>query len=244
MQNDPLLITRNQAIHIANRENKSGSLFKKIIKELLYLLAIFIISFTIVNFPALSSKIKYWWSMDIQKHTTPPIASPPIQTTPNNQENSILSISKINIKAPIIWDIPGENLRPKLDNGVAHFAGTAHPGEIGNTFIVGHSSDYVWSKGKYKNIFALLNKLKKGDKIIITYKSITYTYEVTGSKIVKPTATEVLNPTSTPTLSLMTCWPVGTTNSRLIILAKLISPQISPNNVITQPNANALPNIR
>jgi sortase A len=89
--------------------------------------------------------------------------------------------------------------------------------------IVGHSSDFPWSDGKYKNVFALLDKLAVGDKIVVTYGSEKYIYQVTGSKVVKPTDLSVLKKTASPTLTLLTCYPVGSTRSRLIVTAKLLS---------------------
>ena len=39
---------------------------------------------------------------------------------------------------------------------------------------------------------------------------LQYRYEVTGKRIVEATDVSVLNPTSTPTITLLTCWPAGT----------------------------------
>jgi hypothetical protein len=90
--------------------------------------------------------------------------------------------------------------------------------------IFGHSSNDWWQPGNYKQIFVLLDKLKAGDQIEITYQSKRYTYEVTGSRVVLPTAMSVLDPTSSPTLTLITCTPIGTSLKRLVVTAKQIDP--------------------
>ncbi|MEX2361561.1 MAG: sortase, partial [Patescibacteria group bacterium] len=69
----------------------------------------------------------------------------------------------------------------------------------------------------------LLDKLTVGDQIIITYKTEKYIYVVTGQKIVAATDLSVLNITAKPTVTLLTCYPVGTSRNRLIITAKLVS---------------------
>lgn len=148
---------------------------------------------------------------------------------PQLADNTIY-IRKIGVKAPIIWDVSGgsdlnSDLLKALQNGVVRYPRTALPNQVGNLFLTGHSSNYWWEKGNYKTVFALLNRLVVGDLIHIKYQGQLYTYRVNGQKVVKPTETSVLNPTATPTLSLMTCTPTGTTLLRRIVTADLIEPK-------------------
>lgn len=95
---------------------------------------------------------------------------------------------------------------------------------MGNVFIFGHSSNYPWIQSEYNNVFALLDQLQNGDEITIYYNQKKYTYRVTDRATVKPGDIEALekrDPTKKE-LSLMTCWPVGTTLERLLIFAELI----------------------
>ncbi len=140
-------------------------------------------------------------------------------------QDTRLVIPKIKVDVPIIFmqSSKNEDILEAIKNGVAHFVGTAMPGRIGNMFITGHSSYYWWSGGKYNQVFALLPQLKANDLIYVYYKGAEYVYQVKNSIIVKPTQIEVLDQTIIPTLSLMTCVPLGTNLKRLIVRADLIS---------------------
>jgi sortase A len=100
--------------------------------------------------------------------------------------------------------------------------GTADPGQVGNVVIVGHSSDFPWSTGQYKTIFALLDKLTIGDEITLPFGQNRYVYKITESKIVKPTNLTVLERTAAPTLTLISCYPVGTALNRIVVTATLV----------------------
>jgi sortase A len=51
----------------------------------------------------------------------------------------------------------------------------------------------------------------------------TYTYVVTGSKIVEPTQVEVMDATSRPTLTLISCYPYLVDDQRIVVTARLQS---------------------
>ena len=111
----------------------------------------------------------------------------------------------------------------ELKKWIVRYPGTARPGEVGNAFIFGHSSNYPWIKSEYNDIFALLDNLQTDDEIIVFYNQKKYVYHVTDRAKVKPGDVKTLE-SRDPTrkeLSLMTCWPVGTTLERLIIFAEL-----------------------
>lgn len=146
-------------------------------------------------------------------------------------ENDQLWVPKIDVKAPIVWDSPVDEatMLNNLKYGVVHYKGTTKPGEVaddgkGNVFISGHSSYYWWDDGKYKTVFANLDQLNEGDEIAIGYEDIAYVYKVVEKKEVDPNDVSVLaQNTEKPTLSLMTCVPVGTNLRRLIIKAELMA---------------------
>jgi sortase A len=142
---------------------------------------------------------------------------------------SRLIIPKLGVSAPIIYEPTAieANIQVALRSGVIHYATTAMPGQNGNVVIFGHSSNDWWQPGEYKFVFVLLDKLVPGDFVTLDYQSKRYTYQVTGSRVVEPTAFSVLDATPTPTLSLITCTPAGTSLRRLVVSAKLAGVQQS-----------------
>ena len=56
----------------------------------------------------------------------------------------------------------------KLRQGIVHMAFSPLPGELGNSYIVGHSSNYPWIKSNYNKVFAPLEKVSSvGDEFVI-----------------------------------------------------------------------------
>jgi len=138
-------------------------------------------------------------------------------------KDSTLIIPKINVSAPIIWQVNGANKQEyfkALEGGVAHLKGTALPGQKSNLVIFGHSNFDKEAKGNYKKIFAHLNKLKEKDEITITFGGIIFKYETQFIRIVEPTDLWVIQPTPEESLTLLTCWPPGSIEHRLIVRAK------------------------
>jgi sortase A len=143
-----------------------------------------------------------------------------------------LTIPKINVHAPVnfVPTLDESQVLKSLETGVVHYANTANPGEIGNPVVFGHSSNDWWEPGNYKYVFVLLDKLGPGDQFTVDYQGTRYTYAVTDSKIVDPTDVSVLAQTDTPTFTLITCSPPGTSWRRLVVSAKQISP--NPNTAV------------
>ncbi len=136
-----------------------------------------------------------------------------------------IEIEKIDVLAPIIKDVDGKNKTEylkKLEDGVAHFKGTALPDDgKGNVFIFGHSSS-VSGTGKYTKIFARLDELRNDDEITIYYQNKELKYKITSKNIIEATDLSVLEQTENEKLTLMTCWPIGTKEKRLVIVSKPI----------------------
>ncbi|PKL36692.1 hypothetical protein CVV38_02190 [Candidatus Peregrinibacteria bacterium HGW-Peregrinibacteria-1] len=152
---------------------------------------------------------------------------PPLNIEVAPIDNRII-IPRINRNIPIIrtssqalidrdWVALESNIQEALQDGVVHYPGTSIPGEDGNVVITGHSSYFPWDPGRFKDVFALLHEVSEGDEIIVYWDQKKYTYEITGRKIVLPSEIEVLHPTSSEQLTLITCTPIGTNSKRLII---------------------------
>ncbi len=188
--------------------------------------AVFLLVF---NFQTIVTQITF--RLNPPKPTAPvvtPTASPVAvanQAEPIDSPDVII-IPKLNINAPVIFEpsISEQAIQNSLQRGVVHYAGTALPGEPSNAVIVGHSSNDWWQPGNYKFVFALLDKLAPGDQIQINYQKRKYVYQVSGSKIVEPSEISVLQPTSEPILTLITCTPPGTSWKRLVVTANQIQP--------------------
>ncbi|MDO8591349.1 MAG: class D sortase [bacterium] len=154
-------------------------------------------------------------------------------------------IPKINVEIPVVYGIntiDESAIDVGLENGVVHYADTAEPGQNGNLVIVGHSSNNIFNKGKYKFAFVLLSRLEIGDTFYLQKDGKRYTYQVYKSEIVDPTDISVLGPRDKPaTATLITCDPPGTSLKRLVVVGEQISPstadnapQVSQNTLATQ----------
>ncbi len=137
-----------------------------------------------------------------------------------------LEIPDLNINVPIIWTSNTKNFNNDLKNGVVHYPGTALPGQIGTSYISGHSSNYVWAKGNYNQIFATLGNLPDNASFKITVvqkngKDARLHYVVTSRKEYKATDQEQFASTGKPVVALSTCWPVGSTAKRLVVFGEM-----------------------
>ena len=145
---------------------------------------------------------------------------------PANKDFSIL-IEKLGIASQIISDVDAfdsKKYQLALSKGIAHAKGTKLPGEGGNIFLFAHSSSDLLTAERYNSVFYLIHHLDKGDTVDIWYQGQQYKYEVKSKEFVSPGSTSPLTRImSSETLTLMTCWPPGTTLSRLIVTASLIN---------------------
>ncbi|MGA7730216.1 MAG: sortase [Chloroflexia bacterium] len=130
---------------------------------------------------------------------------------------------------PVSWQmLPGKNgadARTEwqvADYAVGHHAGSANPGQVGNVVLSGHV-DY---RGE---VFKELHKVQKGDTVMLDTEKGQYVYIVTDLVIVKEEGVPeeqkrqnaaYMNPTPDQTLTMITCWPYGIDDHRLIVIAK------------------------
>ncbi len=137
-----------------------------------------------------------------------------------------LVIADRKIDAPIVY-IDGadeKTFQDALTKGVVHYPDTALPGEAGNMYIFGHSSDYKWKPGNYKQVFKPLVDIPIGTVVRITnHEGKLFIYKVTETKIVGPKDTSVLDQQNNERklLTLQTSWPVGTALKRFVAVSEL-----------------------
>lgn len=191
-----------------------------VVQPILTAAGIFLLTLLVFKAPVIISQIEYLF----HKPTTPAVSATNAAATA--PAGNTISIPKINVQAPVIYEqsTSETDVETALENGVVHYGNTALPGQNGNVAIFGHSSNDWWQPGNYKFVFVLLDKLSPGDLVTVNYNSKAYTYQVTGSQIVDPNDVAVLEPTTTPTLTIITCSPPGTSLRRLVVTAKQISP--------------------
>lgn len=109
---------------------------------------------------------------------------------PNNPEKTnVLLYPKYNIEVPIVYSICEDfyvncietpenevntdtldsSLQQKLENGIVHIYHTPQPGEVGNSYIVGHSSNFLSVKSPYNEIFKPLERATQNGEEFIIY---------------------------------------------------------------------------
>lgn len=130
----------------------------------------------------------------------------------------------------IVEDTTGQ----QLAKGFGHYEGTAMPGQMGNFVIAAHR------RGPIAPLYDI-DRLRKGDRVIIHQGQKWYFYTLTTSMIVKPNAMWILSPaprnvikagsTARPIITLQTCTPATTSTHRWIwwgLLSKVVTISTMP----------------
>lgn len=138
-----------------------------------------------------------------------PMAPVPIPT-PGPQSPTRIVIPAIGVDAPVVEGDSWEQLK----KGVGHHIGSANPGERGNMVLSGHND-------VFGEVFRDLEKLDLNDEVIVYAGVQPYRYVVKAKRIVEPTEVSVMADTSTPTLTLITCYPYLVDTHRLVVIATL-----------------------
>jgi len=122
-----------------------------------------------------------------------------------------LTIPALKRKIPILQGT-GEN---ELKKGAGHFNQSVLPGEEDNCVISGHRD----------TVFRQLGNLEIGDQLIVKTSAGTFTYGVSGTRIVHEDDKTVIVPTFHAVLTLTTCYPFyipGFATDRYIVSADLV----------------------
>jgi len=139
---------------------------------------------------------------EIPEHLRPlvqSLANLPLPTSGPNQAVRI-QIPAIEVDAPVVQ--------------VGQHAGTPNPGQKGNVVLSAHNDIFG-------EIFRDLDKLNKGDQIIVFTNQRSYTYVVSQVKIVEPTSVEAMEQTSQSLLTLVSCYPYMVDDQRIVVVAQL-----------------------
>jgi sortase A len=117
-----------------------------------------------------------------------------------------IQINSIDVDAPIVQGDGWEQLK----KGVGQHIGSPNPSDGGNLILSAHNDIYG-------ELFRDLDQLEPGDTIKVFTNQITYEYVVVQTQIVDPTFTEVLNQTNQSIITLISCYPYGVNNQRIVI---------------------------
>lgn len=162
--------------------------------------------------------------------TPVPTSTPPPELPPPTR----IRIAAVGIDTPIVevgFKVVMMNGQPVIEWQVADYAAghhdlSANPGARGNIVISGHND---W-KGQ---VFRTLDRVKIGDDVTLTTPKGDYHYRVTeihyrkdvGVPLSERLATgQFLAPMPEERLTLVTCWPYGVDDHRLIVVAKPVKP--------------------
>jgi sortase A len=130
------------------------------------------------------------------------------QTRPSPAPLAVLRVPGIGLEVAVL----GGTDDWTLNRAVGHIEGTARPGAAGNSGIAGHRDGF----------FRGLKDVRVGDPIELETPGAVHHYRVARTWIVEPEDVSVLDPTETPAVTLVTCYPfyfVGSAPQRFIVRA-------------------------
>lgn len=143
-----------------------------------------------------------------------------------------IAIPRLGIRAPILlptmdnwsaraWDMLEEQMQIGLHHGTVAYPHSVNPGAKGNLIIAGHSSppDEASAQSAYGSVFAALPDIQIGETIKVSSSQ----YVVEDKFVVSPQETSILEQQDDESLlKLITCYPVGTTRERMIVVARKV----------------------
>jgi len=152
------------------------------------------------------------------------------------QEVSTLSIPSLSIRSPVFlpskrywdtrdWETLERQMQVGLLYGVVSYPHAVAPGAQGTIVIAGHSSppNDRARESRFGSIFAVLPDIEEGAQIIMRTQTATATYVVIDTQIVPSGDTTILlGQQEESLLKLITCYPVGSTKERFVVIAKKV----------------------
>jgi sortase A len=149
---------------------------------------------------------------EIPASLLPLVQSLPAPVIPTQGPNQALRIviPAINVDSQVVQGDGWEQLK----KGAGQHIGSADPGRNGNMVLSAH--DDIFGE-----IFRHLDQLQPGDEVQIYTASQIYTYVITGSRLVAPTDVSVMNATSHPSATLISCYPYLVDKQRIVVFADL-----------------------
>jgi sortase A len=119
-----------------------------------------------------------------------------------------LEVPRLNLSVMVMEGTSDRTLRL----GAGHIPGTSYPGSTGNAGFAAHRDTF----------FRDIRDIKQQDLVRFTTPRGTLAYRVSSLSIVDPKDVEVLEPTSSETITLVTCYPfyyIGPAPKRFVVQA-------------------------
>lgn len=153
----------------------------------------------------------------------PPLADlPPVETTERGNWIRVPALS-LNLPLATARTLETPEVLRALQIGVVRYPNGVALGQPGVVVVAGHSTGEPW-KGRYRFAFLNARKLQPGDAIHVDHAGVRYTYRVSGQRLIRPREMPFLESSATHSqLTLVTCWPLWTTQQRLLVDAELVS---------------------
>ena len=149
---------------------------------------------------------------------------PPAEAAVADGESfAVMHIPRLGQFQRVVGEGTSRAVLDSLEQGLAHYADSAQPGELGNFAVAGHRN----GRG---GPFTHLDEMRVGDRIFVQTALAWYVYEFRNSEYVPPTAVGVVAPVpqqpAAPAdgryLTLTTCNPEWSAEGRLIAYATLV----------------------
>jgi LPXTG-site transpeptidase (sortase) family protein len=180
-------------------------------------IVVFVFALYLIVWPFLP-KLEFWWKS--LTHSDPPLVKVIKSNKPNEAipDDNTLVIPSIHLQKTIYDGLP----YPSLAKGVWHSSHSSTPDRGSNTVMAGHRFTYNGLQ-RGSSTFYDLDKVKKGDDIVVYWQHKRYNYKVSDTFVVAPSQTSIENPSSQPEITLYTCTPLWTSLNRLVVQARLVN---------------------
>jgi sortase A len=131
---------------------------------------------------------------------------------PGPEPLAVLRIPRIKLEVPVLEGTDDWT----LNRAVGHIADTPAPGDAGNVGIAGHRDGF----------FRGLKDVRTGDELLLQTHSGTERFLIDHISVVDPDDVSVLDATSEPSITLVTCYPfyfIGSAPKRYIVKATRVA---------------------
>jgi sortase A len=145
----------------------------------------------------------------VQSQLFQPVINRPVQTDDTALR---LIVPKLNLDQTIVQGTDWEALK----QGVGQLLNGVNPGDEDGNLVLNAHNDI------YGELFRHLDQLEPGDRFQVQTRRGIYTYEISEWKVVEPTAVEVLESTSAPTATLISCYPYQIDDKRIVVFANRV----------------------
>ncbi len=133
-------------------------------------------------------------------------------------------IDRIDVDAPIMnptsRDI--DALDTALQQGAVHYPGSGDLEDIGNMFLLGHSTGFRVVNNEYYKVFNGLKTLKENDVIRVQSEDTEYLYRVKKVALVNASETSIPLQSEVKMLTLATCNVFGAKEERYVVTAEFV----------------------